>query len=102
MLGRLFRRRTAAAAGPAKPGLGARIRGFFVALWNWTILLAAIVGMLVCARLAVGFWMTGSESVDIGTTLGFGAMAVAAALAAAFLAWQSWRGIRYLRHRRMQ
>ena len=102
MLSRLFGRKPPAEepSQDPEPGLWERIKAFFVLLWNWTILLAAIAGFLLCLRLTYGFWQTAMETPDTDTTLLFGAMAVAAIAGAAFLGWQSWRGIRYLRHRR--
>ncbi len=86
----------------ANPGLGARITAFFIAFWNWTILLGAIVGFLVCARLSYVFVKSAWESTDLGTTLWFAGMAVLGLAATVFLAWQSWRGIRYVWYRRRQ
>ena len=104
MLGRLFGRKEPAEEPPEepKPGLWDRIKAFFVWLWNWTILLAAIAGFFLCLRLTYGFWASAREATDTDTILLFGAMAVAGVGGAIFLAWQSWRGIRYIRHRRRQ
>ncbi len=102
MLGRLFGRKSPADASPSeepKPGLWDRVKTLFIGLWNWTILLAAIAGFLICLRLTYGFWATASEATDTDTVLLFGAMAAAGLAGTVFLGWQCWRGIRYLRHR---
>ena len=110
MLGRLFRRKTAAddhapaAAGtpPAKPFLGDRIKAFFVAVWIWAILLAAIAGAVICARLAVGFWSSAEDLPSGGEAFFFRLMAGTSAAAAVFLGWQVGQGVRYLWHRRQE
>lgn len=89
-----------AEATPANPSLWLRIKAFFVAGWNWTILLAAIVGAIVCVRLTIGFWSSAEELQGGNEPLFFRLMAGAAAAAAVFLLWQVGRGVRYLWHRR--
>lgn len=83
-------------------GFWDKVKAFFVALWNWTILLAAIAGLLVCARLTYVFSRSAWESTDFVTSLLFAGGAAAGLAGVAFLGWQSWRGIRYIRHRRRQ
>ena len=106
MLNRLFGRRPPAeeeAPAPAeqvKPGLRDRIKGFFVALWNWMILLFAIAAMLLFIRLAFVSWNSATTAADTGTIMIFGGLGVGSVAASGFLAWQVWRGARYLMHRR--
>ncbi len=110
MFGRLFRRKTvvdekapdSADTPPAKPTLWQRITAFFVAFWNRIILLAAVIGAVICVRLAIGFWSTAEELQGGNEPLLFRLMAGAAAAAAVFLFWQVGRGARYLWHRRRQ
>lgn len=108
MLSRLFGRKppeeeeSPPAAEDAEPGLGARIKAFFVAVWNWTILIGAIVGLIICARLTYVFTRSAWNSADLGTTLWFAGLAVLGLAGTVFLGWQSWHGIRYFRHRRRQ
>ena len=85
-----------------KPGLWDRIKAFFLLVWNWTILLAAIAGFLLCLRLTYVFSRNAWESTDAVTTLLFAGGAATCLAGVAFLGWQSWRGIRYLRYRRRQ
>lgn len=103
---RARRRRTAkvgakesAHAMPEKPGLRQRLTVYVVAAWNWMILLAAIAGMAIFARLTVALWQS-ADDLPAGEALLFQLMAVGAAAVVAFLAWQVWRGVRYLWHRR--
>ncbi len=106
MLNRLFRRQPPAEDPPpgeaqsAKPGLWDCIKGFFVALWNWMILLFAIAAMLLFIRLAFVSWNSATTAADTGTILIFGGLGVGSVAASGFLAWQVWRGARYLMHRR--
>ena len=86
----------------ADPGLGARIKAFLVGFWNWTILIGAIVGLIVCVRLTYVFTQHALASTDLVTTLWFAALAIAGLAGAVFLAWQCWRGIVYVRHQRRQ
>ena len=105
MLSRLFGRRPPAEeptppSEDAKPGPWDRIKAFFVAVWNWTILLGAVVGLIICARLSYVFVKSAWISTDTGSTLWFAGLAVLGLAGTVFLGWQSWRGIRYIRHRR--
>jgi len=102
VLGRLFGRRPPAEEPPpdAKPSLWARIKAFFVATWNWTILLAAIAGLLLCLRLTVEFWTLARAATDVGGLLLYWALTAACTAGALFLVWQVGHGVRYLRHRR--
>ena len=86
----------------AKPGLGVRIKAFLVGFWNWTILLGAIIGLIVCVRLTYVFTQHALASTDLVTTLWFAGLAIAGLAGTIFLAWQSWRGILYVRHQRRQ
>jgi len=100
LLNRLFRRQPPDEAQSAKPGLRGRIKGVFVALWNWTILLFAIAAMLLFIRLAFVSWTSAAAAADTGTIMIFSGLGVGSVAAGVFLAWQVWRGARYLWHRR--
>ena len=100
MLRRLLGRKTKTAPPErkARPGLLDRIKAFFLAIWNWTILMAAGTGLLLCLRLAYEAWkgvseVTGSEIIP------FALMLLGCLLGAGVLAWQIWRGIQYVRRR---
>ena len=87
------------AAAPDKPGWRERIKAFFVAVWNWGILLAAIAGAAIFGRMTVGIWAT-ADSLPGAEALLFRLLAGGSAVVAVFLAWQCWRGLRYQWHRR--